>query len=221
MVRGLLLRPRNMRRVLQVVTTVAALAATGGSVRAQMSQPVPPPGPDESGRMVGAYLLGAAAGVASAVLAARGSSPVLLLVSPIAVGGIVCEIGRGGAYEGSCRASLAGAYLGGIAAALIVGALVYASCQEPQDAGTWSLSGCGFYAVAGGALGGLIGAPLGAVIGFNRSKTPRAIQAPVLVPYQPPPSMTSPVVPGPRAMLGSTGPERARQIMIRLAAFSF
>jgi hypothetical protein len=159
-----------------VVCVTAGTAAAAPSNPAPASATEPPPAADpplefEAGRTAAQFALGAvAAGAPLIGIQDDASALVVMAATPALVGGVSCLIGRAGQHDGSCGATILGAYLG---AAMIVplGYIGYLS-DRPQVGGP---GGELYYgnAILGVALGWFLVQPLGATLGWHWSRSPR------------------------------------------------
>ena len=127
-----------MKRMLTLGLVVAAAAV---AVPARADEPPPhvpsaPEPPPEPGIVVGQLAAGVATPVALIFLGAVGGPGplvVLLLSTPLAVGGVVCGIGRASDYyTGGCGASILGAFLGALT---VIPAAVIADRLHWNDGG--------------------------------------------------------------------------------------
>ncbi|HVU52546.1 MAG TPA: hypothetical protein VHL80_17825, partial [Polyangia bacterium] len=125
-----------------------------------------PEDPSEPGRVVAESILAFITADFTLVLAAAGGGwPIFL--APIATGGVVCGIGSGSEFfDGSCAASIGGAYLGALLAFPMALAFSGNGGSSDEEVGA---------ALGGLIVGYVIGTTAGAVIGWNasRSRKPR------------------------------------------------
>jgi hypothetical protein len=157
---------------------------SGGLPVPSSSMPVYPPGPrstvPDDGTLVRQLLLGEAAALAApAILAfALGAAKAdtaptvatIALVTPLAVGGVVCAIGKhGGVYQGSCLAPIGGAM---VASLTTVGLVVLA--ERNRDPNSDVDLGPAMLLFAGW----LIAEPALAVVGWRVFRTVRPAPAP-------------------------------------------
>jgi MFS family permease len=135
------------------------------------------------------------------------------LLAPTVAGLTICAFGRLSAYEGSCLASVGGAYLGALAGGLAGYYMVgYDEFHPPAQA-------------VGAIVGSIAGTMFGSTIAWHVSKKPRT-RPPAAGPERgPPPSAgLSPIATDPelrrRSTLSSTAPGEAR-VIFPVLAFSF
>jgi len=132
------------------------------------------------------------------------------LAAPAVAGLTVCALGRLSAYEGSCLASVGGAYLGALAGGL---AAFYLAGPDEYDPPSQ------IFAAFGGSIAGTM---LGATIAWRASKTPR-VRPPAAGPERsgPPTAVLRPIAAAPearrRTSASLTAPGEARVIFPVLA----
>lgn len=155
---------------------VAVVLSTGAAARAAEPPVEEVPLEFEAGRTAGQFLLGvvtAAAGSWLAISTRHGGTVVVVLaLTPAAVGGATCAAGLEGRHDGSCAATILGAYLG--AATLVpLAYLGHRSEPPPPPDGARDL----YYgnAIVGAAIGWLLMQPLGATLGWHFSRSPRQL----------------------------------------------
>jgi len=178
---GCKLKVDQMRLVL-VLGACFVIAITAGTAAAAPVNPAPasatepPPAADpplafEAGRTAAQFAVGAVAAAAPLIgIQDEGTAMVVFAATPALVGGVSCLIGRGGQHDGSCGATVLGAYLG---AAMIVpfGYLGYLSDRrEGGGSGSELVYG---NAILGVAIGWFLMQPLGATLGWHWSRSPR------------------------------------------------
>ena len=155
-----------------VLAITAGPAAPAPVDPAPPSATEPPPAADpplefEAGRTAAQFVVGVVAAVPLTGLDG-GASVILLAATPALVGGATCLIGRGGQHDGSCWATILGAYMG---AAMIFpfGYLGYLSDDRRVTQGQQIYGN----AIIGVAMGWFLAQPLGATLGWHWSRSSR------------------------------------------------
>jgi hypothetical protein len=169
-----------------VLATIAALSslATPASADPQMQTGspavAPPPAPSELGRGTGQFFAGGLTLGAGLYLASAfgvfddgalflGAGYATLALTPAAVGGIVCLIGRYSPhYTGSCIWPMLGAYVGASASTLLLVAALATTCDSKSEL---DLS-CAFPPLLA-FTSYFFTVPLGSIIGWNVMKAPK------------------------------------------------
>ena len=170
-----------MRSVV-VLGACFVLAITAGTAAAAPVNPAPPsateppPAADpplefEAGRTAAQFALGVvAAGAPLIGIQDEGTAVVVVAATPALVGGLTCIIGRGGQHDGSCGATVLGAYLG---AAMIVPFGYLGHLSDRRELGGPSGEQIYGNAILGVAIGWFLVQPLGATLGWHWSRSPR------------------------------------------------
>ena len=183
-----------MRKLMATLLLVAVMVVSRGASAAEPA-PEQDPGGDA---LVGTGQVLAAMGVslgglmfAGAVDFGSSSSLVVLLATPAAVGGTVCGVGKWSKYnQGSCGASIGGAYLG-MLSVVPLSVIGYQLAVRESGGGDWEgLGGV----LLGFAAGWLVVQPVVTTVVWHATKRPRHQTVALLPPPSRPRTLAPPVL---------------------------